>query len=398
MELFETATLLESLEQVKKPTNFLSDRYFPTSKNTDVFKTNKVLVEYRKGARKVAPFISPRENGVALENYGEYMREYVPPVIGMRKTLTIDDLNKRGFGEALYTAMAPADREATLLVRDMADLRDVIKRRQEVMAAEVLFNNSLNVQEYGEDGKKGKSWNMKFYEGDTNPAVYTPTANWADTKASGKQILADVAAMIKMLSKRGIPATEVLMAPDVADVFLANEYIHELLDNRRIEIGQLKPIELPDGVSRIATLNIKGRNIDFLYIHELLDNRRIEIGQLKPIELPDGVSRIATLNIKGRNIDFLTYDEEYFDDESGTEKPYIPSGYIVLLAPGCGHTVYGGITQMEKDESFHTYAGEAVPRHIVDIAGNTKMVSLRSAPLLLPHLESPWVVAQVIKG
>ena len=356
MELFETATLLESLEQVKKPTNFLSDRYFPTSKNTDVFKTNKVLIEYRKGARKVAPFISPRENGVALENYGEYMREYTPPVIGMRKTMTIDDLNKRGFGEALYTAMAPAEREATLLVRDMADLRDVIKRRQEVMAAEVLFNNALNIQEYGEDGKKGRSWQMKFYDGDTDPAVYTPTADWSDTKASGKQILADVAAMIKMLSKRGIPATEVLMAPDVADVFLANEYIHELLDNRRIELGQLKPMELPDGVSRIATLNIKGRNIDF-----------------------------------------LTYDEEYYDDEEKTEKPYIPAGKIILLAPACGHTVYGGITQMEKDESFHTYAGEAVPRHIVDIAGNTKMVSLRSAPLLLPHQESPWVVAQVIK-
>lgn len=354
-EIFETRTLLESLEEVQAPTSFLADRYFPTTANTDVFKTEKVLVEYRKGARKVAPFISPRANGVALERYGEKMREYVPPVIGMRRTLTIDDLKRRGFGEALYTSLAPAQREATMLVNDMADLRDVNKRKLEAMAAEVLFTNALVVKEYGDDGKAiGEGKEIRFYEETTNPSIYTPTANWTTTKASGKQIIDDVAAMVKMLSKRGIPATEVLMAPDVADILLNNEYILELLDNRRFEIGSMKPIELPDGVSRVANLNIKGRNIDF-----------------------------------------LTYDQEYFDEETSAEKPYIPYGKIILLAPGCGHTVYGGITQIEDDGNFHTYEGMNVPRYIVDKYSNTKMLAVRSAPLPLPHQESPWVVATV---
>lgn len=358
MELFETATLLESLKEVKQPTNFLSDRYFPTSPNKDVFKTNRVLIEYKKGAKKVAPFISPRSNGVSLERYGSYMREYIPPVVGMKRSLSIDNLEKRGFGEALYQAMTPAEREATLLVEDMADLRDVIKRRQEVMAAEVIFKNALVMKIYNEDFEPtGEENEIKYYDGVTNPAVYTPAADWTTTKESGKQIISDLKAMIKMLSKRGIPATEVLMAPDVAEVFSTNEYFMELLDNRRIELGTIDPKELPDGVTNLATMNIGGRNINF-----------------------------------------LSYDEEYFDEETKENKSYIPAGYIALLAPACGHTLYGGITQMEKDEKYHTYAGDFVPRYLADVPGNTKAVVLRSAPLPVPHQESPWVVAQVIKG
>ena len=358
MNFYETATLLEALKQVKAPTNFLADRYFPTDGNTDVFKSNKVLVEYRDGDQTVAPFIAPRVNGVTLERLGNTMHEYIPPTVGMKRTLTIDDLKLRGFGEALYGDKTPEEREGILVTEDMAELRDTLRRRHEVMASEILFNNKLTIKEFGDDGKpSGAEKVMQFYEGGSNPAIYTPSSNWTTTEESGKQIIADITAMVKMLTTRGISATEVVMASNVADVFLANPYIQKLLDNRRMKMGEVKPIELPDGAARIARLNIRGRMIDF-----------------------------------------LTYDEEYYDAESKKMKPYIPEGYIVLLAPGCGHTVYGGITQMEDDNQFHTYAGEEVPKLLVDRTHDTKMISVRSAPLLLPHYKAPWVSAHVING
>lgn len=356
MNPYETVQLIESLDSVKKPTQFLLDRYFPTSENTDVYTTEKILVEYRKGSRRVAPYISPRSNGVTLERFGSYLREYVPPTTGMKTTLTLDRLKPRGFGEALYSKLTPEDREATMLLKDMDDLRDTIRRRLEVMASELIFNNKLVVQPRDDDGKIcGPEEEIKFYEGATNPAVYTPTANWSTSKASGQQIFADIKAMIKMLSRRGIPATEVLMASDVAEVFESNEFIYDRLDNRRMEYGSMKPTELAPGVSKIATINIDGRDIDF-----------------------------------------LCYNEEYAD-ENDANQPFIPTGYIALLAPGCGHTVYGAITQLEADEQYHTYPGMFVPRYLVDLPNNTKTVAVRSAPLPMPHQESPWVIAQVIK-
>ena len=355
MNFYETATLLEALKQVKEPTNFLANRYFPTDENKDIFKSEKVLVEYRDGDQTVAPFISPRVNGVTLERLGNETHELIPPTAGLKRTLTVDDLRKRGFGEALYGDKTPEEREGILVTEDMRELRDALRRRHEVMASELLINNKVTIKEYGDDGKIAAEKEMKFYEGGSNPAAYTPSASWSTTEESGKQIIADITAMVKMLTTRGLSATEVVMASDVADVFLANTYIQKLLDNRRMEMGEVKPIELPDNAARIATLKIRGRMIDF-----------------------------------------LTYDEEYLDRESGEMKQYIPSGYVVVLAPKCGHTVYGGITQMEDDDEFHTYAGKEVPKLLVDRTHDTKMISVRSAPLLLPHFKAPWVSAKAI--
>ena len=66
---------------------------------------------------------------------------------------------------------------------------------------------------------------VRYFDGDSNPAIYTPTADWTTTEASGKQMISDMASMISMLTSRGLPATDVLVAPDVADIILSNEWI-----------------------------------------------------------------------------------------------------------------------------------------------------------------------------
>ena len=165
----------------------------------------------------------------------------------------------------------------------------------------------------------------------------------------------DVAAMISMLSTRGLPATECLMAPDVADLFLRNPWILKLLDNRNYHIGGVDPETLPAGASKIARLNIKGRMIDF-----------------------------------------LTYEDTYTELD-GTVKQYIPQGMIAVGAPAAGRTVYGAITQVEQsDGEFHTYTGVDVPKYISDATHNLRELVLSSAPLPMPNNECPFSVAKVI--
>ncbi len=286
---------------------------------------------------------------------GYTMRRFTPSYIAPRRSLTIDDLRRRGFGEALYSQLTPEQRQGVTMLGDLDELRAMNARRKEAMAAEVIFTNGCVMDEYVDDFHNFEEREVRFYDGDENPATYTPSEAWGTTEEKGKLMLADVAAMISMLTSRGLPATEVLVAPDVADIILSNEWILRLLDNRRYEIGGVDPSTLPNGATKIARLNVKGHMVDF-----------------------------------------LTYDDTYTDMD-GEIKPFIPAGKIAVTAPAAGRTVYGAITQLEQtDGEFHTYPAINVPKYVSDAKANVREVTLSSAPLCMPNNENPFIVADVI--
>ena len=352
---YETHTLLASVQGLAPLHSFLLDRYFPTNAATDVFTTNDVLVEYRKGSKKAAPFVAPRKGGIAVLREGYTMKRFTPSYIAPKRTLTIDDLNKRGFGEALYANFTPEQRQGVLILGDLDELRAMNVRRKEAMAAEVIFTNACKMDEYVDDFNNFEEKEVRYYDGEENPAVYTPAATFDTSEASGKQFLTDVANMGYMLTSRGLPFTEVLVAPDVADVMLNNEWLRKLLDTQNYNIGGVDPALLPAGAAKIARLNIKGRMIDF-----------------------------------------ITYEDTY-EDIDGTVKQFIPEGMIAAGAPAAGRTVYGAVSQVEQaDGEFHTYAGENVPKYISKAETNTREVQLSSAPLCIPNNESAFISAKVI--
>jgi len=346
---FDTAILLASIEAQPPVHSFLRDRYFPTG---NIFLTEKVFVEYKDGNKKIAPFVSPRVNGVTMTRDGSTLREFQPAHIAPKRVLTADDLQKRGFGEALFGNLTPEQRALAITTQDMIELQKMINIREEKMAADVIFTNKLTMQEYGTDPEHPVEKEVRFYTEATNPAQYTISAanKWDTSAAKGQQIINDLHAMIKILTKRGLSATEAICSPDVADVIINNEYIQKLLDNRRIEMGGINPEELPAGVVKVARLNVKGHLIDI-----------------------------------------LSYDEEYTDLD-GTTKAFVPAKTLAVGAANAGQTVYGAITQLEDDKQFHTYAGTSVPK--VEASGNVRSVILSSAPLTIPTNKNPFVVAQ----
>ena len=352
---YDTHTLLASVQQLPPLHTFLLDRYFPTNAASDIFSTTDVLVEYKKGSKKASPFVAPRKGGITVLREGYTMKRFTPSYIAPKRTLTIDDLKKRGFGEALYSQLTPEQRQGVIMLGDIDELRAMNMRRKEAMAAEVIFNNGCVMDEYVDDLNNFEEREVRFYEGERNPAEYVPSAKWDTTEASGKQMINDVAAMISMLTTRGLPATEVIMAPDVADVFQSNEWILTLLDVKNVNIGGIAPETLPAGAAKIARLNIKGRMIDF-----------------------------------------LCYEDTYTDVD-GTVKQFVPAGKIAVTAPAAGRTVYGAITQMEQsDGEFHTHTGMDVPKYISDVAHDVREVRLATAPLCMPNNENAFISAVVL--
>ena len=348
----DTHTLLRSVQQLTPVRSFLLDRYFPTNAATDIFSTTDVLVEYKDGSKKLAPFVAPRKGGVTMLRNGYTMERYTPPFVAPKRNLTIDDLNKRGFGEALYSQLTPEQRQQLLLLKDADEMGEFITRREEAMAAEMLLTNGCIMKHIADDVAEGDEMEIRFYTGDVNPAQFAPQVPWGSVDAD---IIGDLGIMARMLTRKGLRASELVCSPDVADAIINNPVIQNMLDNRRMEMGDIKPEELPAGAVVMARLNVNGRIISV-----------------------------------------ISYDETYTDD-AGNDQLYIPSGKCVLTAPAAGRTLYGAVSQVEqKDGQFHTYTGKRVPKYLSSAENNSRSLTITSCPLLIPNNKNAWITASVL--
>lgn len=351
--IYETATMIAAIKAMPTHRTFLRDRYFPTAPK-DIFPTDEVLMDYKDGNKKIAPVVAPRKGGITVTREGYATKRYAPPLVAPQRPLTIDDLNKRGFGENLFSQITPQQREASVLGDDLKDLMIMIDGREEYMAAQALMNNAYTLKQYIDDyGGDYEEFELKFYDGVNNPNKFTPSAKW-DTSAS-YDIYGDLAAMVRMLTAKGLPVKDLVCDPESAQVIINNEGIYKKLDNRRYNLGEVTP----------------------------------EV-------LPDGASVIAVLNVEGRNINIISYDETY-EDESGADAQFITRGKVVLTAPGAGRTLYGAVTQLEqKDGAFHTYAANRVPKYTADAEAEIRKIKVSAKPLVVPNNKGAWVSADVL--
>lgn len=354
LDIFKTHTMLAAIQELNPLHTFLRDRYFPTQDSTDIFSTDDVLVEYRDGSRKLAPFVAPRKGGVAVLRKGYNVQRYTPPYIAPKRSLTIDDLNKRGFGEAFLSKLTPEQRQGALLLKDIEDLDEMIIRREEKMASETLLTNGCIMKHITDDPAKFDEQEIHFYDGETNPAQYTPSKDWNAADAS---IIDDIYTVCEEQAKRGLAATDLLVAPDVGAAIFNNEALLKMLDIRNLQIGGVDPATLPEGVTKLGRLNCRGHVVDV-----------------------------------------LQYSNTYTDDDD-TEKQFIPAGKAIIAAPGCGRTIYGAVTQVEQsDGQFHTYTGKRVPKYVSDATSNVRELYLTSCPLCIPNHKNAWRVINAINA
>ena len=347
LDYTKTADLLAAYKQERPATTFLKDRYFPDGVN---FATQEVIVEYKKGRRVLAPFVSPEINGKVMRRNGYIAKSFQPAMIQPKRTLSIDDLKRKGFGEAFYNQLQPHQRAFQITIDDLNEMRGMIDLRKEEMASQILHTNELTMRYYADNNDLEDVKNLDFFDNGVNTAIYTPTYKWnADTA----DIIGDLAAMALNLKHDSLPATDVLVGAEVADVIISNAKVKEQLDNRRIEIGKWAPEEI----------------------------------------YPD-VVLLTQLTCKGHKLNLIQYTGNY-EDETGKNVDFIDSKSVIVTAPGCGVTNYGMITQIDYGQAdFKDYVEKEVP--LYEVKDQTRSVILKSAPLMQPKNLSPFRVATVL--
>lgn len=355
LDFFSTYVLNAIVDETLPRATFFRDRYFGSGAG-DIINADKVLVEYRKAGRVMAPFVSQRIGDIPLDRRGYTIHEYEPARIAMSRLLTLDELHKRGFGEAIYANSTEAERAVRLIQDDIADIEAAMVAREEWMAAQTMINNACTMQTYVDAQTKGEKLFINFFDGPASEHTYTVSKKWTDKDADYRS---DVKNMCRMLSSRMLPAQDLLLGTNVADFILSDARTAELLDrNSGIIVGTIR----------------------------------------EQLTQYDGVTFMGQLNFGGYMLNLFTVDER-FTDEDGKEKPIFDPNAVMVTAPNCGAFKYGRVTQFDYGATMPTtYAAKRVPKLIVDSENDVRKIRLTTRPIAVPKNYCPYIYAKEVVG
>lgn len=348
----ETYKLINAVKKMYPVVTFFKDRYFP---DHACYYSEKALLEFKKKGKQIAPFVIPVVGGIAMESEGYRAQEVDAPYIAPKKAITAADLEKKAFGESPESGRTPEQRENEIESEYMDDLRNSIFRRHEQMSTELVLTGQILMKHYAtaEDAAKGTKYDLKylrFFDGEfKNKYKFTKDFKTMTTT----ERLQEFYKMATILRKRGVRATDIVMTADVSMLLMTDERFLELFNKSKVDFGDIKQEELPEGVAC---------------------NGRINVG--------------------GVVMTMFTYDEVY-EDLDGEEKELLPSGTIALLQPNLGQTVYAQVTFYQNGGGFKSYAEKVVPRLYGSEENNVAEVQAFSRPVMYPLDWDGWLVSNI---
>lgn len=347
MSIYDPRTMGKVVTRMPEAHTFFRSTFF---KRTETFNTEKVDVDFKKGNRKLAPFVNRKIGGKTVPNSGYKTESYTPPLLAPDKVTTVDDLLKRQAGESPYSGKSPAERAVVKMAQDFAELREMIVRREEWMCTQAIFTGKIPVI--------GEGVNEEIDFGFTNTETITTAAKKWSAETSNP--IGDIERWHEEVQKTGFVNCNIcIMAKDVATTFVDHPKVQKMLDVKNYELAVIKPKQLPNGVTYVGSINKLG-------------------------------------------LDIYQYNEWYLDDwtdpNAPEQKPLVPAGTVALLSTEADYSMYyGAITLIdEKTGQFYTVEGQAVPDTWVARKPARRFLQLNSAPIPVPHEVDSWYVAKVI--
>ena len=334
---YEPRTLLEAFDEGPIVHTFLRDTFFG---NRDYPPTPMVEFDFRRGRRKMAPFVAPLVGGKVMERQGYETRFFRAPRIAPVRALRTPDLEARLPGETIYQGRTAADRAADLLAEDAIFLDEAISRREEWMCRSVLINGTITVD--ADHGYQNVIDYLAYGMGTSAGTAdnhFVPTVKWDQ---AGATILEDLEqARLDTIRDSGIGPNVALFGSNAKSVFINNADVQKLLDNRRYEVGSIAPVIRDDAVVLFARVP---------------------------------------------GLECYSY-AEYFEDDAGQLFPMLPPDLVLLASTNVqNRIVYGAFTQLEdaKAKSYVTYQTARIPFVYGDEEDGNLFYRLTSCPLPMP--------------
>jgi hypothetical protein len=333
--------MLDAFKLAPRPTSFLQDQLI-----TDPVKTHDTAyLEIDKvfEGESIASY-SARDGGpdvVGKDGYDTLL--HVAPYMYDEMTMTPKDADTRLPGNTIYEGSSGANVDVRT-GENLNLMRDRFKRREEQQIAEGLRTGKIEV-----DGR-GVKYTIDFKMPAAHKITLTAGDVWGSTTEDKLAQLEDWSELIQ--DAGAATPSRLYMAMNVARLLVKDTNIRALLDNRRIEQGQ----------------------IDF---RQLEQQRATYFGTLAGI---------------GLNVELYAYQGSYKPD-GGSRTRYIPDDYLIMTSPNVKV-----VKHYSKIENFKAggFVGEVFPNMWMEESGKRKHMSLESGPLI--ELREPeGVVAVKVK-
>ncbi|MBR4153384.1 MAG: major capsid protein [Selenomonadaceae bacterium] len=341
----DTYELIKLVETIKQPARFLLDTFF-TDKNQSV--RDNFAIEYRKAGRVLAPFILEGINAKEVARVPHSSRLYSAPMIAARRTLTLNDLTERMFGEQpIFSSLTPEDRAAKLQAQDIVELLRMITNRQNAMAAELLQTGKVTVIGQLADGTE-KTDKIDF---NWDGALAVGTA-WSDSTASIYDDLLHCSERIQ--EETGVIPTIAICGKNVEKYLIKNKEIKDwlMIPNRA--------------------------NLTMMDLSPHFTSPQVRF-----------IGRIPALNLE-----LVSYNETYTGAD-GKSYPFVREDTVIIGSPKIGVSQFGRVDFLDMTGDWQSAAANYVPLVLWNTEAQRSSITVFSRFIPIPYDVASWMTLEV---
>lgn len=251
MDIFEPKTMLEAVEQMKRPQSFFLDRYFGGTPRR--FPGKSVEFDIRRGKRRLAPFTNPQSEGQTVDRIGYKRIQFEPGYLKPKMQTTAEDiLNNTSFGSHEYADFDPDAEAAMQLGEDFAELDSMITRREEWMALRILQHGTLRIQGEGVDRTVDFDFDPDHKE------TLTGTDAWDDPDSDPIRDLLMWRLMV--LRDYGRAPQDCILGNDAAFAFLNHPKVKDWFNRWNFFVGKLD-VNIAENVLNLGYVQMLGMTL-----------------------------------------------------------------------------------------------------------------------------------------
>lgn len=327
-DLFSTDTLNAIVQDLRVPQTGLLDKYFPGVTTDD---SEEIHFDIDNKPRRIAPFVSPLVAGKIVKSRGFQTATFKPAYVKDRRVFHPGRALKRVMGERVGGGQySPDQRQQILLVQDLTDQLDMLRRRMEWMAAQALYAGAVTVS-----GDDYPAQVVDFGRAAGHTVVKTTGNKWGEAGVKPLDDLQDWSdAMVK---STGVALTEVVMTVDVWKIFRTDADVKSRLDRWR---GN-------------STMQTDAHQKEGLVFQGMVDQFAI-----------------------------YTYSGWYVDPATGTETAMLPAGTVLGVGGNFleGTQSHGAILDVDVLRAMEYFV-----KSWVEQDPSNRQLLMQTAPLVVPY-------------
>jgi hypothetical protein len=329
MDIYSTAGLNRLVQSLKRPQTALLSTFFGSVEVSDVEEI-KFDVENKK--RRITPFVSPLREGKVVEDEGFVTNSFAPAYTKDKRVHNPNKALKRAAGETIGGNLKPLDRHQANLARSSSDQLDMLNRRKEVMASEVLRTGKVTIA-----GEGYPTVVVDFGRKAAHTVVLGAGSKWGDAGVKPLDNLETWTGTV--LQNSGAVIKDVVMDVKAWALFRADADVQKQLDT--------------------APLSKSADSIVAIQFAKLGMSYKGMVGDVR----------------------FWVY-QDWYVDEAGVEQPMVPDYTVILASPDVDGVQHHGAI---RDEKAGLQALEYFSKSWTVPDPSCRFLLMQSAPLVVPY-------------